>query len=89
MPTGTLATLIFYYAGHGISKDGEFYFIPSDADPRDKHIWISLNELQRYIPEKVKVIWLIEACYSRSFVKGKSLKDLGVERINEKALKIP
>ncbi|MCD6450421.1 MAG: caspase family protein, partial [Thermotogaceae bacterium] len=32
-------TLIVYYAGHGISKDGEFYFIPSDADIEDSFTW--------------------------------------------------
>ena len=77
-------TFIFYYAGHGISKGGEFYFIPSDADPEDEYVWIPFNRLKGYVKEyarfDVKVVWLIDACYSGSVVKGRPLRAIRIEK---------
>ena len=73
-------TLIFYYAGHGISKGGEFYFIPSDADPEDEYTWVPFKRLKSYISSDVKAVWLIDACYSGSMVKGRPLRAVRVEK---------
>ncbi|MCD6450251.1 MAG: caspase family protein, partial [Thermotogaceae bacterium] len=73
-------TLIVYYAGHGISKDGEFYFIPSDADIEDSFTWISFKRLKSYINEIRKIIWLIDACYSGSIVKGRPLRAVKIQK---------
>ncbi|MCD6463653.1 MAG: caspase family protein, partial [Thermotogae bacterium] len=73
-------TLIFYYAGHGISHEGQFYFIPSGADPEDEFTWIPFSRLKKYIPSEVRMVWLIDACYSGSIVKGRPLKALRVEK---------
>ncbi len=78
-------TKIFYYAGHGISKGGEFYFIPADADPEDEYTWVPFGRLKGYVPAGVKVVWLIDACYSGSMIKG---RPLGVLRIQKEALSI-
>jgi len=69
-------TLIFYYAGHGISHEGQFYFIPSGADPEDEFTWIPFSRLKKYISSKTRMVWLIDACYSGSIVKGRPLKAL-------------
>ena len=71
-------TLIFYYAGHGISKEGEFHFIPSDADPEDEYTWVSFSRLRKYVHSDVRVIWLIDACYSGSIVKGRPLRSVRI-----------
>ncbi|RLG30939.1 hypothetical protein DRN97_09950, partial [Methanosarcinales archaeon] len=73
-------TLVFYYAGHGISKGGKFYFIPVDADFEDEYTWVKFDRLKEYIPWGAKVIWLIEACYSNSVVKSKPLKVVRMEK---------
>ncbi|MCD6463552.1 MAG: caspase family protein, partial [Thermotogae bacterium] len=77
-------TLMFYYAGHGMSKEGKFCFIPVDADPEDEYTWVSFNRLKDYIekyaPSDVKVVWLIDACYSGSMVKGRPLRAIRVEK---------
>ena len=73
-------TLIIYYAGHGISKNGHFYFIPSDADPEDDFTWIPFDRLTNYIPDDINVVWLIDACYSGSIVKGRPLKVLRIQK---------
>lgn len=78
-------SLIFYYAGHGMSKDGNFYFIPSDADPEDEYTWVPFDRLKRYVPKGVKIVWLIDACYSGSMVKGRPLREIRVEK---EALKV-
>ncbi len=43
-------TLVFYYSGHGMVKDGEFYFIPKDADPQDEYTWVAFSRIKKYIP---------------------------------------
>ena len=73
-------TLIFYYAGHGISEKGEFYFIPADADPDDSFTWVPFSRLKKYVPEDVKLVWLIDACYSGSMVKGRPLRAVRVQK---------
>jgi len=73
-------TLIFYYAGHGISKEGQFYFIPSDADPEDEFTWIPFSRLRKYVPSDSQMVWLIDACYSGSMVKGRPLRAVRVEK---------
>ena len=78
-------TFVLYSAGHGMTKDGEFYFIPSDADPEDTFTWISFSRLKRYVPENMRVIWLIDACYSGSIVEGRPLR---AGRIQRESLKV-
>ena len=77
--------LIFYYAGHGISKEGEFHFIPSDADPEDEYTWIAFGRLRKYVRSDVRVVWLIDACYSGSIVKGRPLRSVRIVKEGFKA----
>ncbi|MCD6449775.1 MAG: caspase family protein [Thermotogaceae bacterium] len=72
--------MIFYYAGHGISKDGKFYFIPADADPEDSYTWIPFERLERYIERNRKIVWLIDACYSGAMVKGRPLRAVRIQK---------
>ena len=78
-------TLLFYYAGHGKSDGEKFYFIPYDADPNTEQTWVSFDELRNQVPNGVNVVWLIDACYSGSIVKGRPLREI---RIEEKTLKV-
>jgi len=72
--------LIFYYAGHGISKDGRFYFIPSNADPEDSYTWIPFSRLEKYVEGNRKIVWLIDACCSGAMVKGRPLRAVRIQR---------
>ena len=39
-------TFVFYFSGHGLSKEGETWLLPHDAEPRDLGTWIRAAELQ-------------------------------------------
>ena len=62
------ATLLFYYAGHGIpdNKTKDAFIMPIDADGTDTEVCMSLNELYSKINSKnlKHCIVFLDACFS-------------------------
>lgn len=65
-------SLLIYYAGHGIEKDGFGYWLPKDAEIDDDSNWISND----YITKKIKfikannILVIADSCYSGTLTRG-------------------
>ncbi len=77
-------TLIFYYSGHGMSRGKRFYLVPSDFDPYYGYPLVLFEVFQAYIPIGVKVLWIVDVCYSRNIVKEISLSEPKIKKENLK-----
>lgn len=71
----TSDTLIIYYAGHGVEKNGDGYWVPSDGDRDDDTNWISNDYVTRKIKNiKAKNILVIsDSCFSGTLSRGISI----------------
>ena len=60
--------LLLYFAGHGYSEQGSFYFMGSDGDPaRVSATGVAasqINDMIQKLGKFKKVVWVIDACYS-------------------------
>ena len=70
--------LIFYYSGHGYSKDGKTYLIPSDAysdvlSETALDFTEFLSKVKPLIKTK-KVLIILDSCYSGSLIKDRPVK---------------
>ncbi|MEO5376305.1 MAG: caspase family protein [Magnetococcus sp. DMHC-6] len=64
-------TVVLYFAGHGVSMNNRWYFIPTNFDGEEKSVTtqgLSSDELKSYIAHigAQKILLLIDACYSGS-----------------------
>ncbi len=70
--------LIFYYSGHGYSKDGKTYLIPSDAysDVLSETALDFTGFLSKIKPlmKTKKVLIILDSCYSGSLIKDRPVK---------------
>lgn len=68
--------LIVYYSGHGVSIDGEMHFIPSDADPKNKEMLLSVGNIIDIINRSryKNVILIIDACQT-IYPNGKGIAE--------------
>jgi WD40 repeat protein len=69
---------ILYLAGHGVTVDGEYYFIPWEAEYTNREAWLgkSLNReaiqgLLKQIPTNKSVL-ILDTCNAGSFMEGRS-----------------
>lgn len=76
--------LLFYYAGHGATKNEYGYLLPTDFAPSDRHgvvQGLSHRALWHYMWKAVherhveRIIAIIDACYSGMFTHSKDLAD--------------
>lgn len=75
--------LIFYYSGHGYSKDGKTYLVPSDADPdfietTGYNLTDNLAKLLASTKSE-DILLIMDACYSGSIIKDRPLAGVRVE----------
>jgi uncharacterized caspase-like protein len=58
--------LVIYYAGHGELSRGRGFWLPADADKKDKKTWISNEQVTNFIDAmKAKhVLVVADSCYS-------------------------
>jgi hypothetical protein len=81
---GKYDNLMVYYAGHGLVDDkGNGYWIPTDADAKDKSKWISNKAISDFMAEmKAKHVMVVaDSCYSGTLT-GSSISPLP-EDVNE------
>ena len=75
-------SLLIYYAGHGIEKDGFGYWLPKDADTEDDSNWLAND----YITKKLKsikaknILVIADSCYSGTLTRGLKMN----QNMNEK-----
>jgi len=82
--------LIFYYSGHGYSKDGKAYIIPKDVDSTFiEDTAINFTEILKRLKSVVKtrnVVIIMDACYSGSLAKDRPLKFKRYEKVSLESL---
>ena len=59
-------TLLFFYSGHGIERDGSAYLLPIDADPNEPTTWLKARTIAEYVSAcRAKAKFLIlDACHA-------------------------
>jgi hypothetical protein len=70
-------TFVFYLAGHGITHEGKFYFLPADVDVKDgfetaiEKYGVSQNDWRTYLSgiSALKSLVLFDACESGSAIR--------------------
>ncbi|MDC0457449.1 caspase family protein [Alphaproteobacteria bacterium] len=73
---------IIYFAGHGMQRSDEGFWIPVDAEKDDDVNWISNNNIVRKIREMQakNILVLADACFSGLITRGLSNKDIKTEK---------
>jgi hypothetical protein len=70
-------SLVIYYAGHGIEKDGYGYWLPKNAETTDDSDWLSND----YVTKKIKsikannILVIADSCYSGTLTRGIASSD--------------
>ncbi len=85
---GKYDNLMVYYAGHGLLDEQENgYWIPTDADAKDKSKWISNHAVSDFMAEmKAKHVMVVaDSCYSGTLT-GSSISPLPENVDNEDIL---
>jgi len=85
---GKYDNLMVYYAGHGLRDDKDNgYWIPTDADTKDKSKWISNKAISDFMAEmKAKHVMVVaDSCYSGTLT-GSSISPLPEDVANEDML---
>jgi hypothetical protein len=85
---GKYDNLMVYYAGHGLLDENENgYWIPTDADTKDKSKWISNKAISDFMSEmKAKHVMVVaDSCYSGT-LSGSSISPLPEDVNNEDIL---
>lgn len=85
---GKYDNLMVYYAGHGLVDDQENgYWIPTDADDKDKSKWISNKAISDFMAQmKAKHVMVVaDSCYSGTLT-GSSISPLPEDVDNEDIL---
>ena len=65
-------SLLIYFAGHGILKDGYGYWLPKNAELEDDSYWLAND----YVTKKLKsikannILVIADSCYSGSLTRG-------------------
>ena len=71
---------IVYYAGHAVEIEGEYYLVPTDADPSSPELLaaglISLAEFVSHLRAEVIII-LLDACRDNPFPPGTMIRRSG------------
>jgi hypothetical protein len=57
--------IVFYFSGHGETRDGRYYLIPQDANG-DPLSFIDMDELYRYTKDLKNLVIVVDACGSAS-----------------------
>ena len=76
--------LIFYYAGHGYTKDGNTYLIPSDVDSEYiDYTGYNFTKSMEVLTKEIKtedVLIIMDACYSGSLIKDRPIVNPRIEK---------
>ncbi len=69
---------VLYYAGHGMRRSDEGFWIPVDAQKDEDINWISNNNIVRKLREMKarNILVLADACFSGLITRGLSAKDI-------------
>ncbi|MCX8207673.1 MAG: caspase family protein [Methanothrix sp.] len=60
--------IVFYFSGHGETRDGKYYLIPQDANG-DPSSFIDTEELYRYTKDLKNLLIIVDACGSANLEK--------------------
>ena len=70
-------SVVLYYAGHGymIEKTGVGYWLPADAPVDDPSLWISNNDVSKFLTNihSNQLVMISDSCYSGAFTKEQKL----------------
>jgi uncharacterized caspase-like protein len=81
-------SILVFLSGHGLSKDGGYYFLSSEADPTSKEsldrtspLWLAIGDRLKSFTHAKEVVVLVDACHSGAIspdALGFTWKDKGV-----------
>lgn len=67
-------SLLIYFAGHGVEKKGDGYWVPKDGNPKFSNTWISNDFLSRELKynNATNILVIADSCYSGTLTKSKT-----------------